>query len=142
MKRMTTDEILAFMADGTRTGKLATVRTDGRPHVVPVWFVLDGEHLMFMTGEGTVKAKNIQHQARVAISVDDENPPYAFVLYEGTAEILNPSPDELLSWSTKIGGRYMGADRAEEFGKRNAAPGELLIRVKPTKMIGTADMAD
>ncbi len=138
---MTDTEYRDFMLAGTRTAKLATVRADGRPHNVPVWFTMDGDDILFMTGESSVKAKNIQRERRVTLSVDDETPPYSFVMFEGEATVENVSMDELLKWSTQIGGRYMGADRAEEFGKRNAVPGELLIRVKPVKVVAMKDLA-
>lgn len=135
-------EYEAFMMHGTRTGKLATVRADGRPHVVPVWFVLDDDgSAIFMTAETTVKAKNMRRDNRVVVSVDDENPPYSFVMFEGEAEFLTDiSPDEKLRWATRIGGRYMGEDRAEEFGQRNATPEEVVVRVKPTKVVAYRDL--
>ena len=71
------------MLSGTRTAKLATVRADGRPHVAPVWFDLDGDEIVFTTGKDSVKGKNILRDPRVMISVDDENPPFAFVFIEG-----------------------------------------------------------
>jgi nitroimidazol reductase NimA-like FMN-containing flavoprotein (pyridoxamine 5'-phosphate oxidase superfamily) len=55
-----TAEQQAFLLEGTRTGKLATVRKDGRLHVVPIWFVLDGDTLVFTTGEASVKAANLR----------------------------------------------------------------------------------
>jgi PPOX class probable F420-dependent enzyme len=70
-----TAEQQAFLLEGTRTGKLATVRKDGRPHVVPIWFVLDGDTLVFTTGEASVKAANMRRDPRVAFCVDDETPP-------------------------------------------------------------------
>lgn len=70
-----TAEQQAFLLEGTRTGELATVRKDGRPHVVPVWFVLDGDTLVFTTGEASVKATNMRRDPRVAFCVDDETPP-------------------------------------------------------------------
>ena len=142
MKVMTPSEWRAFLLFGTRTAKLATVRSDGRPHVAPVWFDLDGNDLIFMTGVGTVKGKNILRDPRVMISIDDENPPFAFVLIEGTARASELSPAELLPWSTQIAKRYMGAEKAERIGKRNAVAGELLIRVPLTKVIAQADLAD
>src|SRR5689334_13354132 len=123
-----TPECRAFLLSGTRTGKLATVRADGRPHVVPIWFELDGDTLVFMTGETSVKGKRMRHDARVALCVDDETPPYSFVMIEGTAELIDDDPEALLYWATRIGERYMGAERAEEYGRRNGVPGELLVR--------------
>lgn len=139
-RTMTTDEIRTFLTAGTRTGKLATVRADGRPHVAPIWFVLDGDDVVFNTHESSVKAGNLRRDPRVAITVDSEEPPYAFVIIEGTAA-LSTVPGDLLRWATAIGGRYMGAERADEFGRRNGVPGEYLVRVTPTRIIGKDDVA-
>ena len=137
---MTRKEIRKFLLHGTRTGKLATVRKDGRPHVVPIWFDLDGEAIVFTTDGESVKARNMKRDPRVCICVDDETPPFAFVQVEGIAS-FSEDLKEMLHWATRIGGRYMGADQAEAFGKRNAVPGELLVRVSPTKIIGWKDVA-
>jgi len=131
----------AFVSEGTRTGKLATTRHDGRPHVVPIWFVLDGDDFVFNTGDHTVKARALRRNGLAALCVDEERPPYAFVSVTGTVSITSDA-DELLRWATAIGGRYMGADRAAEFGRRNAVPGELLVRVTPTNVRAIAEIAD
>lgn len=135
-----TEEQRAFLLHGTRTGKLATVRKDGRAHIVPIWFTLDGETLVFNTGERSVKAANMRRDPRVSLCVDDETAPYAYLVIEGTAT-WTTDLDELLTWSTRIGGRYMGEARAEEFGKRNGVPGELLVRITPTKISFEKDIA-
>jgi hypothetical protein len=49
---------------------------------------------------------------------------------------------DLLAWATRLGGRYMGADRAEEYGKRNSVPGELVMRLTPTRILAEAAIAD
>ena len=146
MKKMTGDERRAFLSHGTRTGKLATVRPDGRPHIAPIWFVLDGSSEagdipVFTTGAETVKGRAIRRDPRVALLVDDERPPFAYVLIEGTAEVSDDL-DQMLDWATRIGGRYMGADRAEAFGRRNAVAGELLVRVNPTRVLARTGIAD
>jgi PPOX class probable F420-dependent enzyme len=138
---MTPEEIRSFLMTGTRTGKLATIRADGRPHVVPIWFVLRDDHLVFNTHTDSVKARNMRREPRVAISVDDQTPPYSFVAIEGVAAIGENDP-ELLQIATEIGGRYMGADRAEEYGARNGVPGELVVRVSMDKVIAARDVAD
>jgi PPOX class probable F420-dependent enzyme len=130
---MNTSQVRAFLGEGTRTGALATTRASGSPHVVPVWFVLDGEDIVFMTGENTVKAKAIRRDPRVALSVDLPEPPYAFVLVEGAATVSSDL-EAMLPWSIKIAERYMGADKAEDFGRRNAVDGELLVRLHPEKV--------
>jgi PPOX class probable F420-dependent enzyme len=139
---MSPDELTSFLsALPARTAKLATVRADGRPHLVPIWFDLDGDDIVFMTGADSVKGRNLARDPRAAVCVDDERPPFAFVTIEGRVE-LSEDPDELLAWGTRIGGRYMGAERAEDFGRRNAVPGELLVRLRPERTVSAADMSD
>jgi PPOX class probable F420-dependent enzyme len=144
---MTAAERRTFLLHGTRTGKLATVRPDGRPHIAPIWFVLDGsaEHeegvVVFTTGAETVKGRAIRRDPRIALLVDDEVPPFGYVLIEGTAEVSDDL-NQTLEWATRIAGRYMGAERAEAFGRRNAVPGELLVRVTPTRIVARAGIAD
>ena len=141
MKTLSRTECLEFMMAQPRTAKIATVRKDGRPHVAPIWFYLDGDALLFTTWHTTVKAANLARDPRICLVVDDETPPFGFVQYEGVASFVD-DPDALLYWATKIGGRYMGEDQAEAFGKRNAVPGEHLLRVEPTKIIGRDRMSE
>jgi PPOX class probable F420-dependent enzyme len=141
MQKMTEAEMKAFLLEGTKTGKLATIRRDGRPHVAPIWFDLDGDALVFTTWHETVKAVNLQHDQRVSICVDDEAPPFSFVIIEGSAEILD-DPDALAYWATRIAGRYLGAGQAEAYGRRNSVEGELLVRVTSTKIIAQKNIAE
>jgi PPOX class probable F420-dependent enzyme len=138
---MSADEVRSFLAYGTRTAKIATVRADGRPHVVPIWFVLDGDDIVFTTGARTTKAAAMRHQPRVALCVDDETPPFAYVTIEGTATLIPDAPD-VLAWATRIAARYMGAGLAEAYGRRNAVPGEALVRVTPMRIIAEKDVAE
>lgn len=140
-REMTSDETRSFLLEGTRTGKLATTRADGQPHVTPIWFVLDGDEMVFTTGATSLKAKAIRRDARVGVCVDDQAPPYSYVMVEGMAA-LSEDLNELRRWATVIGGRYMGSDRADEFGVRNAVPGELLVRITPTRVVARAAIAD
>ncbi len=141
MARMTPEEIRSFLLERARTGKLATVRADGRPHVAPIWFDLDGETLIFTTWHESVKAVNLGRDPRVSICVDEETPPFAFIIIEGTASI-STDPADLLHWATRIAGRYMGAELAEAYGKRNGVPGELLVRITPTKIVAQKNISD
>jgi PPOX class probable F420-dependent enzyme len=136
---MTPEQTKAFLAAGTRTGKLATTRADGRAHVAPIWFIVDGDDLVFMTGAGTLKGKSLLRDPRAALVVDLEAPPYAFVLVEGTVTI-SEDLEEMLPLSIEIAKRYVDADQAEEFGRRNAVAGELLIRLPLDKVVALDDM--
>ncbi|MEU6990196.1 PPOX class F420-dependent oxidoreductase [Streptomyces sp. NPDC046465] len=140
-QKMTDDEWRAFVSHGTRTAKLSTVRADGSPHIAPIWFLLDGDDLVFNTGKETVKGRNLARDGRVALCIDDDRPPFAFVVLQGRAE-LSEDLDQLRHWAARIGARYMGEDRAEEFGKRNGVPGELLVRVRIDKTLAQEGVAD
>jgi PPOX class probable F420-dependent enzyme len=144
MAAMTPGETWDFLMAGTRTAKVATVRADGRPHVKPVWFELAGQpaafQLLFTTGPGTVTGRNLSHDPRVMLAVDDPAPLYSFVLIEGTAE-LSTSLGEIIAVATRLGGRYMGAGRAAEYGARNGVPTERLVRVTPTRVLAERDIA-
>lgn len=134
-----TDVVRAFLSEGTRTGKVGFVAADGRPLVAPVWFVLDGSDVLFTTPGDSAKGRAVARDARLVLCVDSEVPPYAFVQVQGTASV-SEDPAELLRWATALGGRYMGAARAEEFGRRNGVPGELLVRLHPTKVLAQLDV--
>jgi PPOX class probable F420-dependent enzyme len=139
--QMTGDELDRFLSSGTRTGKLATTRADGSPHVAPIWFILDGDDLVFMTGADTVKGKSLLRDPRVALSVDDERPPFAFAIIEGLVTVSRDL-EEMLPLSIAIARRYMGDDQAEQYGRRNAVEGELLVRLHRVKVTAMADIAD
>ncbi|MFH8346458.1 PPOX class F420-dependent oxidoreductase [Streptomyces sp. NPDC018045] len=139
-RKMSRDEWQSFLSEGTRTGKLSTVRADGSPHIAPVWFLLDGDDLVFNTGADTVKGRNLARDGRVALCVDDDRPPFSFAVVEGRAEIVDALA-EVRAWATRIAARYMGEERAEEYGARNGVPGELLVRVRISKVVAVADLA-
>jgi len=139
---MTDDEVWAFLSSvPPHTGKLATIRADGRPHVAPIWFAVDDDRsLVFNTGPESVKGRNMRRDPRVAFCVDDEQPPFTFVTLEGTVEISDEL-SEVKRWAGVIGGRYMGGDQAESYGDRNAVPGELLVRLRPKRVVSAKDVA-
>jgi PPOX class probable F420-dependent enzyme len=130
-----------FLLTATRTGKLGYTASDGRPLIAPIWFVIDDGDIVFNTGETTAKGKALARDPRVVLCVDLEEPPYAFMQIQGIAE-LDHDPEEARRTATLSGARYMGADRAEEFGKRNGVPGELTVRIKATKVISHFNMSE
>jgi PPOX class probable F420-dependent enzyme len=141
MRTLDADQIRAFLMQGTRTAKLAVVRKDGSPLVTPVWFLVeDSGTIVFTTGKRTVKGRALERDPRVSLCVEDDRPPFAFVRVDGVAE-LSEDPAELQRWAIRIAERYMGAERAQEFGERNAVPGELVVRVRPTHTVGQAELA-
>lgn len=131
--------VRAFLEEGTRTGHLGFTASDGRPLVAPVWFVVDGDRLAFNTGADTAKGKAVVRDDRVVLCVDLQEPPYAFVQVQGIARVIDDLA-EVHRIATACALRYMGADRAQEFGDRNGVPGELAIWIEPTKVIASLDV--
>ena len=140
MASVTDPKISAFLSAGTRTGKLAYKGADGRPLVAPIWFVVEGGLLVFNTGKDTAKGRALARDPRATLCVDLQEPPYGFVQVQGDAE-LSEELGELVRTATAIAARYMGDDRAEEYGKRNAVPGELVVRLRPTKVIAAFNIS-
>jgi PPOX class probable F420-dependent enzyme len=152
MAEMSEKEIRRLLMQGTFTGKLATVKKDGSSHIVPIWFVLDGSNkngngdrkdgdIIFTTNGSSVKAKNIERDNRVSICVDDQTPPFSFVIVYGTAKIHHYRQNELFRFATRIARRYMGKDNAEDYGRRNSAEGEVLVRIKAKRIIAEKGIA-
>ena len=129
-----------FLSHGTRTGKLSYLAASGRPLVAPVWFVVEDDSLVFNTNKDTAKGRALARDPRVSLCVDLEEPPYAFVQVQGEAE-LSEDPAELVRTATAIAARYMGVDRAGEFGQRNGVPGELVVRLRPAKILVNFDVS-
>lgn len=141
MLRLTeiTDDVASFLGSGTRTAHLAYLAADGRPLSTPVWFVVDDGAVAFNTGRGTPKGRALVRDPRVVVSVDDPHPPFAFAQVQGIAEIVDDR-DYVRRIATACGGRYMGADRADEFGARNADPEEIAVRIRPTRVLFNGDV--
>ena len=136
---MTKERAIEFLQEGTRTGNVATVRADGRPHVVPVWFIVEDENVLFTTWHTSIKARNLIRDGRAAMSVDLAEPPYAYLLVEGAVTVVD-DPEVSLRVATAAAARYMGSDRAEEFGRRNGVSGELVVRMDIEHFVGADDM--
>jgi PPOX class probable F420-dependent enzyme len=148
MTEMSKAEVARFLMQGTFTGKLATVKKDGSPHVVPIWFVVENGkdrgkagNIILTTGDTSVKANNIQHDGRVSICIDDQKPPFSFVTIHGTAKIYPYKQKEVLEWATKIAERYVGKKNAKTYGEVNSGEGAVLVRIKPKKVIAEKDIS-
>lgn len=137
---MSDDERRAFLLAPGRTGHLATVRRDGRAHVAPVWFTLDGDDVLFNTGADTVKARNLRRTGRGALSVDLPVHPYGFVHLEGPVQV-DDDHEGFREWSRIIAARYVPHDEVDAYADRNAVPGELLVRLTPQTVVAVSDLA-
>ena len=134
---MMNDEIRDFLLRGTYTGKLGTINKNGTPHVVPIWYTVDNQNnIIFNTGGGSVKAKNIRRDNRVRLCVDDQTPLFSFVIIDGIAKIETNDSNEIYKWAKIFAARYMGDDKTEAYGRRNSGEGEVLVKIKPTRTVG------
>jgi len=140
MDRMTDEQARAFLEQRSRPATFASVRPDGRPDAVPTWYTVEGSDIVFTKGHTTVKAANLRHDRRVTMVVQDPEPPYDYVSIEGDAEVIDDL-ELCRPISTLLGAKYMGADRAAEFGRRNSVEGELVVRIKPTRIQGFSRVA-
>ena len=75
--------------DSAKNVWVATVRPDGRPHLVPVWFVVDEGCWYLCTAPDSVKARNLQVNPRLALALEDGNSPH---IVEGEARAVTPTP--------------------------------------------------
>lgn len=118
MRVMTEQQWRAFISEGVRYGKLSTVRKNGRPHIAPLWFVPDGDGLLFTTGINTVKGRNLARSGYAALLVHDDRTPYRYVSIEGPVSI-SQDRQETLRWAIAVARRYVGPGKAEELGTNN-----------------------
>jgi PPOX class probable F420-dependent enzyme len=137
---MSEEEWTGFLCEGTRTGKLSVNLPSGRPTVTPVWFLYEDGIIRMSTGSDSPKARALAVDPRACLLVDLEEPPYAFVKIDATAAIVD-DPDLTLRVATDIGGRYMGAERADEFGTRNGGQGQITIELTPTRVTAAHDIS-
>jgi len=139
MKTMTDEEVDVFLINGTGTGKISTIRSDGRPHMVPILFIWENKKIFFLTLGTSIKAKNIINNSKVSFCTDDQTPPFSFVIIEGDAKIV-PNPSNLVEWAGKIGSRYKAKEASERMMKQNYDKGMILVEVVPSKIIGTRNV--
>ncbi|EMD22244.1 PPOX class F420-dependent oxidoreductase [Amycolatopsis azurea] len=139
-EKMTDEQRRTFLAEGTRTAVFATVRPDGRPHAVPVWFAVDGDDILVNLGADTVKGRTLKENPRVSVVADDPRPPFSFVSVEGVAEIVS-DPDGVRTGSELIAQRYLGEagpEAIEGWLAYATSPGKVIVRVRPENIVAIA----
>jgi len=118
-------EAAARLIEGKNFAHLATLMSDGAPHVAPVWVDRDGDVILVNTAEGRVKVKNVGRDPRVAISIQDSTNPYHMALIRGRVEErTTKGADEHID---KLAKKYLGKDKYPWRG-----PGEkrVILRIR------------
>jgi PPOX class probable F420-dependent enzyme len=100
------DEIKALV-DRPNFAHLATLMPDGSPQSAPVWVGREGDRLLVGTGERTLKARNTRRDPRVALSIVDQDDPYAAAQLKG--RVVEWRPDGDLAGMDAISRKYTGA---------------------------------
>jgi PPOX class probable F420-dependent enzyme len=139
MATMTDDEWRAFITTGTKLAHVALTRTDGRPHLTPVCFVLDGDELAFALSPGSVKGKLLARDQRIAVCVSDERQPYGFVTIEGEARI-SAEPDRIRPIATGIAERYYPSQPPEAVAESFVQEGFRAVRISIVNVIARSGL--
>lgn len=139
---MSEAEWRAFLDDHRGPAIAAVTRPDGRPHASPIWIYPHGDEIIFTTFHTSVKARSLAQDPRMTLVVQDDIPPYRYVVIEGRVTGFDDDPDTVRAWAGKLGGRYMGEDRAEEFARRNGVPGEMAARFKIERVRADTNITD
>jgi PPOX class probable F420-dependent enzyme len=124
---------------------LTTVRPDGRPHVVPVWFFWDGQTFLISSQPNAQKLRNLRHNPHVMLALDEAGKlGDDVVMVEGTAEVLTATSESILKASPALAGKldaYLQIAHATGFLTQYPDPQALLvdysqpIRVTPTRFL-------
>jgi PPOX class probable F420-dependent enzyme len=141
MGRMTDTEWQAFANEGERIGVLATVRKDGRPHALPIYFVVDAGDVVFTTPKASIKAKSILRTGAATLLVSDDAIPYSFAMIEGKVEV-ETDPKTVFDWTVRVHERYVDAESARTSSERlTEGDAEILCRLKPANVFAIGDVA-
>jgi PPOX class probable F420-dependent enzyme len=108
---------------------LATLMSDGRPQVTPVWFDFDGSYIRVNSAKGRVKDKNMRRNKNVALSIVDPDNPYRHLDVQGeVVEITEQGADAHINALAK---KYLGTDQYPYRG-----PGEVRViyKIRPEKV--------
>jgi PPOX class probable F420-dependent enzyme len=108
---------------------LATVSADGAPQVTPLWIEVDGDDLLVNTARGRTKARNIERDQRVAVSVIDPDDPYNVVVVRGSVvEVTTEGADAHID---RLANKYMGVD---EYPMRSPDETRITVRIRTDRI--------
>ena len=131
---MTDDELRAFLGE-QKIVSVATLGPSGRPHLVPLWYVVDGQDLRGWTYGKSQKAKNLERDPRATLQVEDgvEYQELRGVMMECDVEVER-DPDKVADYGIALFERYApGADLGEMI--RQQAQKRIGLRFVPTRTV-------
>jgi PPOX class probable F420-dependent enzyme len=120
------------LLDKKAFAQLATVMSDGTPHVTPVWWDYDGNHIRINTAKGRVKDRNMRRNKKVALTIVDPDNPYRYLGVRGeVAEITEQGADAHIDLLAK---KYLGKDK---YPFRQPGEVRVLYKIRPEKISTT-----
>jgi PPOX class probable F420-dependent enzyme len=140
--RMTEAEVASFLAE-QRVVTCASIGPDGRPHLMPLWFVADGETVLAWTYAASQKAKNLRRDPRATLQIEagDSYEELRGVMFEADTELVE-EPAEVAAIGLLIALRYAPgdltpADAPAELRDFVAAQARkrLVLRFRPTRTV-------
>ncbi|MDO8434151.1 MAG: pyridoxamine 5'-phosphate oxidase family protein [Candidatus Binatus sp.] len=132
MPKLSEREIDGFLAERGHLARIATVKADGAPSVVPVWFIYENGSILITPRKNSEFLANVRLEARVAITIDEDAAGYRKVLFEGAAKILY-QPGEDRKWDDvyrRIACRYIDDDSADRYLSETRDQPRALIAVE------------
>lgn len=132
---MLSDRQRAFL-DGRRFATLATVEPDGSPHLTAMWYLLEGDEIVFNTARERRKVTNLTRDPRVALLVLDG---YTFVRVEGRARLSAQGPDALADIH-RLAVRYDGEESAARAMERFRTQERLSYRFRIADVYASSDL--
>ena len=122
---MTEQELALFWRE-PHVATLATISPDGTPHLMPLWYLHDGQSLLMITSPAARKVRNLRRDPRVSVCIDRPTPPYAGVVVQGRAALEEVAYQEL---AVPLAVRYLGQDAGALLGAQYAHSDLMTIRV-------------
>lgn len=116
----------ADLLDSTALAHVATIGPKGEPQNNPVWFGWDGEHIRFSQTKIRQKYKNVQRDARVALSIVDPANPYRYLEVRGTVERIDEDPDR--AFINAMAQKYLNQ---EEYPWHQEGDERVIIVIRP-----------
>ena len=136
MADMTQQEIAAYLAEA-HIAHLVTLRSNGRPHVAPVWYLEENGQAFVMADANAVKVRNIRRNPAVSLSIATDQRPLKYVVLNGEAEVVE---NDIAQMVERICVRYDGPVRGVEYAKELLAENRMaLIEIQVTRMTGWKD---
>lgn len=138
MPRMKPDVLKEFLQQ-PHVGVIATLRRDGRPYTVPVWWLWDeDEGVFWLTGTySRVWCKQLKQDGRISLCIEASAPVSGHVGVDGIAEARELPAFDIWPISTKLAQKYVGrgdptrAPQVEAFVANMKTEPRLLFRIQP-----------